>query len=232
MPSRKGSRPACMRAKGEDSMKLKENDQRTRPKEQDHLSLRDVDSFILSMNRYVEELLNKVKVLPRVDPKGNSECPFAEDLYAEKEEAAEKVEMDSRKLRSYLRLVEEEIARCTANSERISADARSLYLDEAKERYAVAGQTQDYQTTRAIQQRKALTDLISKIEKALALARSNVFPGRKPKKSFQPPVGALGSWGATGSADRTAPKSFSERPSFETEINSLISLGPLGRKDI
>lgn len=231
-PSRKGSRPASIQEKGGDSMKLKENDQKGLPKGQDGLSLKDVDSFIHYMNGLLEELLSKIQVLPKVDKEeGRSECPFAEDLYAEKDDFAEKVEKESKKLQRYLRLVEQEIARCRGNLGQISADAGSLNLGEAKERYAAAKRAQEFQYERAIQQRKALMDLISRTEKTLTLARSKTFPGRKPRKNFRPPAGALDGWAAKGFTNGATVEAIEARPQFKTEIDRLISLGPLGRKD-
>ena len=211
-------------------MKSNENDHQGKPNEQDDLSLKDVDSFVHYMKGLVEELFSKIRVLPKVDQEGNSECPFAEDLYAQKDESMEKVEKESQKLPRYLGLVEKEIARCSANLEQISADRSSLNLEEAKEKYNVAKRSQESQYNSAIQQRKALVDLISRTEQALAMARSKEFPGRKPQKSFRPPAGRLGGWGTSGSTDQ-ASKGSSPRPSLETEIDTLISLGPLGRRD-
>jgi hypothetical protein len=208
-------------------MRFNANNQQTRPKEVDGLSLKDVDSFIHYMNGLLEELTSKVRALPKVDQEGNSECPFAEDLYAQKDECMEKVEQESQKLQPYLVLVEEEIARCRANLGRISSDASSLNLDEAKERYDAAKRSQESQYNNALRQRKALTDLVSRTKETLALAQSRAFPGRKPPKSSRPPAGAFGGWGGTGSRNG-ASKVPPGRPSLKNEIDSLISLGPLG----
>jgi len=211
-------------------MRLNANDQQTRPKEVGGLSLKDVDSFIHYMNGLLEELSSKVGALPKVDQEGNSECPFAEELYVQKDECMEKVERESQKLQHYLVLVEEEVARCRSNLERISADASSLNLDEAKERYDAAKRSQESQYNNVLRQRKALTDLASRTQKMLALARSKAFPGRNPQKSFRAPAGAFGGWGATGSPSGTS-DGIPGRPLFKNEIDSLISLGPLGNKN-
>jgi len=212
-------------------MNFNENIYQAKPKREEDLSLKDVDSFISHVKRLLEELWSKVKVCPKVDQEGNSECPFAEDLYAEKEEFTEKVEKESKKLQPYLRVVEQEIERCSNNLDQLSADSSSLNLDEAKERYAVAKRAQESQYNKALQQRKGLTDLISKTEKIVALARAKTFPGRKPQKSFRPPAGALGGWGANGLTTEATAKATASRPSSNSEIDSLISLGPLGRED-
>jgi hypothetical protein len=212
-------------------MKNNENSDKSRPKGQDELSLKDIDSYIHYMHGLLDELETKFKILPKVDQEGNSECPFAEDLYAEKEEFLEKVEKESRKIQGYLRLVEQEIARCRGNLGKIRSDARSLHLDEAKEKYDAAKRAQETQYKKAIQQRTALMDLTSRTAKVLALARSKTFPGRKPQKGFRPPAGALGGWRPNGSIKEATDKPPASRPSFESEIDDLISLGPLGRKE-
>ena len=47
---------------------------------------------IRKTDRAVEELVQAARVLPRVEEDGTSECPFAEELYARKEEAQMEVE--------------------------------------------------------------------------------------------------------------------------------------------
>jgi chromosome segregation ATPase len=227
MPPRKGFKPAFIQGKGGGSMQSNENMNQGNPKRQEDLSLNDVDSFISYMNRLLEELSSKVQVCPKVDQEGNSECPFAEDLYAKKEEFSEKVEKESKKIQRYLQAVEQEIDRCSNNLERISADSRSLNGDEAKEKYAIAKRAQEAEYNKAIQQRRALTELISKTEKVLGLARAKTFPGRKPQKSFRPPLGAL----EGSEAPRFINGVTAARPSFKNEVDRLISLGPIGRKD-
>ena len=213
-------------------MKINENDQQTRRKEPDDLSLEYVDSSISYKKGLVEELSSKTGQCPKVDQKGRSECPFAEDLYAEKEDVTEKVEKELQKLQRYLMLVEQEIARCSANLEQISADAGSLNIEQAKERYAAAKWSQESQYNKAVEQRNALIDLIARTEKTLAMARSKKFPGRKPQKGFRFPAGGSEGWEATRSANGEAHETPPDRTSLKTEIESLISVGPLGRKDI
>jgi hypothetical protein len=196
----------------------------------DDLNIENIDSTISYMKSLVEGLLNAISVLPKVDEEGNSECPFAEDLYAQKEEAAEKVEAELPKLRGYVGVVEQEIARCEANLQEINADSGSLNLPEAKGKYNEAVRAQETQYKKAIGQRKALTDTISRAEEALSLSRSKAFPVRKPQKSYHPPVGGFGGGGTPWSTD-IADRAFQGRPSFKREMDNLISLGPLGRKD-
>jgi len=52
--------------------------------------------FLRYLPRAVEVLVNKCRVLPPVEPDGSSDCPFAERLYFEKEEAV----LDVKQLRA------------------------------------------------------------------------------------------------------------------------------------
>jgi hypothetical protein len=207
-------------------MKFKERD----PEIHEEFSLSGVDPFIDNMNRLFEELRNKVKSLPQVDQEGHSECPFAEYLYAEKEKLTERVEKESKKLRPYLEVVEREIERCVSNLAQINADANSLFLDQAREEYARAKHAQELQYEKAVQQRGKLIGLIECAAKILAEARSKKFPTKKPGDSFQSPLGVFEGKGI-GSIGETAGKTFSVQPSFKSEIDNLISLGPLGKRN-
>jgi len=230
MTPRKSFRPACMQVERRDDMQFNVQDQQRQPKGGADLSLEYLDSFLSYMPERLDELLGAVKLCPKVNEDGSSECPFAEVLYAQKDELAEKVEEEAKKIQPYLRLVEKEIARCRENLEQISAGARSLNREEAKERYAIAKRAQESQYNKAIQQRKRLLDLISRTGKILALARSKNFPGRKPQ-IFRPPAGALDGWGPTGSANEATGKFPVAQPPSNTEIDRLISLGPLGKEE-
>ena len=53
--------------------------------------LEHVDSFIGNMEIFLNKLDDDIRMLPGVDKNGNSECPFAEQLYVQKEESASKV---------------------------------------------------------------------------------------------------------------------------------------------
>jgi hypothetical protein len=220
-----------MQVREEIKMKINENEQQPRSRAQDDLNLKDVNSYIYYMKGLAKDLLSKINSLPNVDKDGNSECPFAEDLYAQKDEFMEKVEQESQKMYRYLSLVEHEITRCRANLERISADAGSLNFDEAKKKYEAAMRSQESEYNEVIGKRKALIDLIKMVEETLSMARSKMFPGRKPQKGFRFPAGRSEGWEATQSASGEAYETTPGRPSLKNEIDNLISVGPLGRKD-
>jgi hypothetical protein len=195
------------------------------------LRLRDVNPFIKFMSALLEEHDSKVERLPAVDPDGRSECPFAEGLYAEKEELTERVEKESKKIRPYLEIVDREVERCVANLGRINSDGNSLSLDVAREKYGQAKRAQEAEYEKAIQQRRALIGLMAWAAKAIAEARSKVFPGgKKTPHSFRPPFN-VPEGRRMDSGNEGTGKPLIVQPSFKAEIDSLISLGPLKNKN-
>lgn len=195
------------------------------------LKLEDVDSFIKHMERLLKELWGKINQLPKVDNSGYSECPFAEDLYAYKEEAAAKVEEESKKLEQFLELVKEEIVRCKHNIEQLRLDRNSLNLEEAKKRYTAAKKSQQSQLNKAVHQQKLLIELIKRSEELLKLAREKKWPLGKPRSrdSFNPAEVLQAAIDGKFSALRepTHIRSRAVRPSFASEVSDLVSLGPL-----
>jgi hypothetical protein len=197
------------------------------------LRVEDVSSFMSYLAGLLETLAVKINVLPTVDEEGNSECPFAEDLYDAKEETEEKVNEELGKASHYISLLGQEITRLQGNHARISADAGSLNSAEAKERYLSAKEGLEQHIEKNLKKRNELMDLISKAENLLEKARSKKFPGKaaraRSRVSPARSTGSIGS-GATGMQGKPSPTPPSLRPPLTTEVDSLISLGPIGKK--
>jgi hypothetical protein len=213
-------------------MESGKNNQPNQTKEFADLNLKDVDSFMNYLAKLLETLQSKVDVLPKVDDKGRSECPFAENLYAQKEEAADKVTEELNKASRYMALLEQEIARLRRNLSQIEGDSSSLHLDQAKEKYLTAKQFQEIHIQKNIQRKKRLSDLIARAEKLLQHARKKMWPGGKPKDRFHPPPLMDREPNSGGVADFQATSSLalsSQRPEIKNEIDNLMSLGPLNR---
>ena len=215
-------------------MKSTKNNQQNRTNEYDDLRLKDAPSFTKYMEKLVEGLSNKTRTLPKVDEKGHSECWFAEDLYADKDKATEEVAAELKKLRRYRGLVKQEISRCEKNLEQIRTDIGRLHLNEPKDKYADAERAQEFKYKEARQYQKRIVDVIPRAEKAIAEARAKKFPGRKPRKSFRPPHalnGGLTDLGGSGFSDPAPIRSLPTGWPLKNEIDNLISLGPLLKKD-
>ena len=76
----------------------------------------------------ITELEKVASYLPAVEDDGYSECPFAEELYANKEEAQTKLAECLVSLRAMLNAIDQELTRCNGNQARISSDLGRLHL--------------------------------------------------------------------------------------------------------
>ena len=195
------------------------------------LSLESTDSKIKTVVNLLKALSKKTAELPRVDGKGQSECGWAEDLYAENEELIKKVTQNLKKLREHLSVVEKVITGHRQNLDQIRMDANSLHLSKAKKQYSFAELSQEFLYKKALEKKKALKDIFSWAEKVLNLAHGKRFPGGKPRKKFRPPPEFFrGMAGQTANNQTNAGfhAKPASSPSFSNQINNLMSLGPIG----
>jgi hypothetical protein len=206
---------ACIGVKGKVSMKLRETSDTHQPKPHSHLTLRDVDSAVNHMYSLLNTLETKTNLCPRVDEKGNSECPFAEDLYAQKEEALEEVRAQLEMLQILLELVEEELASLRANLTKVESDSGALHSENAKKMYLSAQQGLEQHIQKNLDRKKQILDLISLAKEMLRLAHEKRWPLGKPERhALSPPV--------------TPSSSFNSGLSLRREVDGLLSLGPIG----
>jgi hypothetical protein len=179
----------------------------------------------------MEEILKVLEgklALPKVDEKGYSECPFAEELYAYKEQAERVVVRESKKLQPYLELVKQERERCRKNLNRLRVDMNSLNLDEAKKKYEIAKHSLKRKYNKAVYQRTLLIDLIKRTDELLKVSRAKKWPLGKPQReeSFDP--GAVldaaieGRFSAGYDPARVPPQG--SKPLFNRQVNDLVSL--------
>lgn len=208
-------------------MESRENGEIKRQNSPEDVTLRDLDSCLRHMSTLLDTLETKINVLPKVDEKGVSECPDAESFYAQKEEEAEKVAGYLERLRSLLVLLEEELGRLRANLSRVQADAGSLHLKGAKERYLSAKQGLEHHIQKNLDKKKGILDLISRAEEMLRSAGAKKWPLGKPKERRQFPSitsGTRRDFDPTLSSGAPSHSGLS----FEKEVENLFSLGPLG----
>lgn len=176
-----------------------------------------------------EELLNTLRnrlALPRVEPDGSSECAFAENMYAEKEECEAKVNGRLNTLRDCLVSLDGGIQRCRHNLSTISGGATKMHIAEAARGYANAYNAQGMQHQKAVELRKRVWAMIQKVEAALQKSRGKQYPGKKPEKSFRPPMPMPVSASSFPETSRICPSS-GEMDSLKRELGSLLSLSPL-----
>jgi hypothetical protein len=196
-------------------------------------SLKDIDSFMKNTEGLLEKLMKKTTELPKVDKDGQSECPFAENLFAEKDEHVETAVRNLKEMRGYLAQMEKLIDRHRRNLDQIRADSGELQQTSLKENYAFAEVSQEFYYKRALQRRKMLHHLITWTERVLTLARAKKFPGKKPQKQFRLPPPLPGTMAPSVVATHPPSSPFEKeqmRPPLHNEISSLMSVAPLGGK--
>jgi hypothetical protein len=172
-----------------------------------------------SISARVERLDRALSSLPYVAPDGGSECPFAEQLFFQKEEQEQTVAHDVDTLRRHLRRLEYEIGRCRGNLEQIQADGGTLKLKEASEHYSQATEVQQRELEAVIDDRDAVLTVLMRAEAVLKVSRTRKFPGREPREQYPFPAPTPG----VPSSGRIQPA-----PSgLGSELGKLLSLGPL-----
>jgi len=215
-------------------MESEETNNNKREKQPSYMNLEGLYDFIDHMEALLDKLTSKANQLPKVDEKGNSECPFAEKLFAYKEEAVEMVKEESKKLRPYLEMVKEEVERCHQNLEQIRVDGSNLELYETKEEYNFAREAQQHELDRFIGLKKTLIDLLIRKDELLTMAgeEKRKWPLGKPRRNehFDPEavLNAVLDGNSDPLRDPFDPAPLPSRNAHTSEVNSLMSLGPLG----
>jgi len=213
-------------------MKSKKNSQQKLSKALEDLNVKNVDSFMKFFSGNVEQLIKKAGMCPKVDEKGRSECPFADQLYAQKEEMEKKVVNGLTKLGRYRELVDKEIKRFHGNLNQIRSNANRLHSKQAKEKYTNANVACASQIEKNRQRQKALLDLNLRAKKALNLARSKKWPVQKPKKKYRSRSARTSRSPIVASKGFKNPASISPStplPRLESAISNLMSIGPLSK---
>jgi hypothetical protein len=215
MQPRKDFVDASTNKEGGFDVESNENPKMEPPKPEDDLTLRDMDSIVEYMDTLLEDLDKQTGMCPKVDEKGKSECPFAEDVYAKKDMAAEEVTEHLQKLRVFPKLLQEEWAKLRSNLAQVREDLWYLHDKSAREKYRSSAEALEKSIQKNLDKKQQILDLISRAEKLLDLAYKKKWPLGKPKEQRNYPLLTLGS-------------AFNPGPSLGTEVGSLFSLGPIG----
>jgi len=149
---------------------------------------RNLYSDLDNVMRLVRELESKTSSLPTVSEDGTSECRFAEELYAAKEEVEEKLMECERELGRSLEYLDEEVACHRRSLAAIGMDITKLKLKETVEEYWRAEAAERDQYHRAMKQRDATREVLTRAEAALRAARARKYPGRKPRAGLPGPA--------------------------------------------
>lgn len=174
------------------------------------------------ISRLVDELDMAMTCLPHVEESGGSECPFAEDLYAQKEELEGKVVCEVEKMHSCIAELEHQIQRYKGNLTRIQTDSGKLNLEETQECYSDAMDAQEKQIRQTEQDIDAVSVVLAKAEAVLKVSQKRNYPGGKPQRQNPFPPSQQ------EPSQPSVPLSQPIVPDISNDgVDGLISLGPL-----
>jgi hypothetical protein len=196
------------------------------------LRIEETDSYIKHMKEAIAELSGHIQRLPKVDKEGRSECPFAESLYAKKEEETKKfIEYRSR-LNGYIELVNREIERFRQNLNRLSIDFHKLNLPQAQDEYQTAKYGYEFHYQKNIKRKEALVEVSKQADDVLLEASKKKWPLGNPREKYS--FSTLPSSGLGGKyVDLdTNPSAHQVMATggMQPEIDNLMAIGPIGKE--
>jgi septal ring factor EnvC (AmiA/AmiB activator) len=166
---------------------------------------------------HTEKLCGKLKgalrILPKVDDAGHSECSCAESLFAKKNEAREKLAKELPELRACLNAIKKEIRRAHSNAERVVSGASRLNHDDAKAKYDTAENGARAYEKKMRQKKDRILKVIKKAEALLKKAREKTWPLGEPKRRRVAPARSGPTYGPLAAGQRD-------------NLDGLLSLGP------
>ncbi len=186
---------------------------------------KELRRYLAQVTASVGQLESILQSLPRVEANGRSECPFAEDLYAQKEELETQVSRAVAMLQGYLSALEKEVERCERNLDQIGRDSTKLNVPAALDAYNTAEQAQRDEYYQAVTDRDAVVLVLSRANGVLQVSRSRKYPGKIPErdpfgvppKPLVPPT--------PGGPQPVGPGG----PSLGGDAGDLFDMGPLSR---
>jgi hypothetical protein len=101
------------------------------------------ESLLREVDGCIDALVKALRMLPRVHKDGSSECPFAEELFADKEAIQRELESLSGQLHKHYETATEELKRCKRNRNVIREDEGQLYGVAAQNAYERAQKASD-----------------------------------------------------------------------------------------
>jgi hypothetical protein len=166
----------------------------------------------------VAELRGKEEVLPKVDPDGSSECPFAEDLYRAKADAQQAVMEKLNVARSLLEREQKEQKRCETNLQRIEGDMAKLNEVVAKQAYGVSLGLQEQEYVNVQRNIGKLQNGISKATLTMDQATQYTFPI---------PLGEVMDVGGPSVAGQRRYAGENSGLGTDNLVDDLIEMGPM-----
>ena len=132
----------------------------------------------LKKARYAAKRLGRaLEVLPRVDEDGHSECPFAEQLYRQKEEAAHEARAATAPVKHALQVVQKEHTRCRRALVAMDSASNRLRQVVTRVRLHEDAQREADHLKRLLEQRSGLESILNTLVALLHESANRKFPG-------------------------------------------------------
>ena len=146
-----------------------------------NVDLDQVEDSLEYAHDQIEKLDRSVHSLPKVDEDGNSECPFAEEMYAQKEDIQAQLNGQLKGLYEKQEAIDAENTRCKNNLVVISAHERRIHRDSVRDQYSQAEVELCARIECLSEMQERVTKTIKDVQAALAEASEKYYPGRCPQ---------------------------------------------------
>jgi hypothetical protein len=173
----------------------------------------------------IEEYLRRIDCAPYVDKNGNSECGYAEPLYAQKEEIETRLRLQQTSWNEKLLIVETELARIRREYRQIEHDARNAAIDGTREHYAKALFAQDARCRRVERERDEIVNILARIRSALLEGAKRKWSLGEPKRP-QPAIAPIPQTSPSYAVGRPPTTSSSPQPNpLGATLEGLLNNG-------
>ena len=181
----------------------------------------DLRWLLEKIKRLVDDLEQAMTVLPHVEEDGSSECHFADELYAKKEELEKQVKDAVQRMQDYDADLAREDRRLRTNQTQIQADGSRLQLPQTQDCYGKAESQTEKQCRELAQDRDAIAVVMSRALGVLQVSQRRKMPGREPRERFPVAVPRPGPAGSQSAGPGPEP--------LGKDLGGLLEMGPLGR---
>ncbi|MGV7223643.1 MAG: hypothetical protein ACQ9MH_19210, partial [Nitrospinales bacterium] len=190
--------------------------------------LKDVDSFIRALKDKIQKVHDTVARLPKVDSKGHSECPFAERLYADKEELLKDFQSTRNQIPGYMNLIDQEIARFEKNLNQLQSSTTAFNTPQATQQMKSARQGYKFHYNNYANMKQELTELATQAAQVITQAKARQWPLGEPKKKENYSMAPMNTKGPVSSAPSIGNRMsmpLNTGPSAQSEVDHLLCLG-------
>ncbi len=144
---------------------------------QENITIPQVEAHLKQTESCIEKLDQAVNILPRIDEDGDSECPFAKELYEQKEKAQKEVAGCLNAMHVYQQWCNGQIKKCSDNLVVVSANADRLNNDVPKMEFTYAEVHLAALYKKLVRLKVKVKKMIEKCHKAIHQASQKQFPG-------------------------------------------------------